>query len=64
MKKLRLDLDVLAVESFHAGEGTAARGTAHGHAGSTCSLQPTCGAASRGQEGYDLYDRTRYACCV
>lgn len=64
MKKLRLDLDELAVESFHAGADTPARGTAHGHGGSTCSLQPTCGAASRGEEAYEQYARTRYACCV
>jgi hypothetical protein len=63
MQKLRLDLDKLTVESFEAGKDDSLKGTAHGYQ-DTCSCQPTCGVASRGQEGYDQYPRTRYACCV
>jgi hypothetical protein len=62
MKKLHLDLDGLEVESFEAGKSTG-EGTVRGHA-STCSCQPTCGVASRGEEGYAEVPPTRYACCV
>lgn len=63
MEKLRLDVDGLKVESFDAGADDAVRGTAHGYQ-DTCSCQPTCGVASRGQETYEKYPRTLYACCV
>ncbi len=62
MEKLRLDLDELKVDSFDAGAEAPMRGTAHGH--QLCSVDPTCGAASRGQEEYDKVPPTRYACCV
>jgi len=62
MKKLVLDLDGLAVESFEAGEATDA-GTVIAHGGS-CSMQRTCGAASRGEETFVEEIFTRYACCV
>lgn len=64
MEKLRLELDALKVESFEAGADAAGRGTAHAHQDTTCSKQPTCGIASRGQEAYDAIPRTLYACCV
>jgi hypothetical protein len=63
MQKLRLDLDGLTVESFDAGAEAPVRGTAHANEG-TCSLQPTCGAASRGETPVVAYPPTRYACCV
>jgi len=62
MKKLHLDLDGLNVESFEAGKATGT-GTVEGH-DNTCSKQPTCGAMSRGEEGYAEVARTLYACCV
>jgi hypothetical protein len=62
MKKLQLDLDGLSVESFEAGRSTG-DGTVQAHDG-TCSKQPTCGIASRGEEGYAEVQRTLYACCV
>jgi hypothetical protein len=64
MEKLRLELDALKVESFDAGADATGRGTAHGYQDTTCSKQPTCGIASRGQEGYEAYPRTLYACCI
>ena len=65
MKKLRLEREGLKVESFEAGADGAGRGTAHGHANdTTCSKQPTCGIASRGQESYEALPRTLYACCI
>jgi hypothetical protein len=63
MQKLRLVLDELRVESFEAGTDDTVRGTAHAHGG-TCSQQPTCGVASRGQEAFEQIPRTWYACCV
>jgi len=41
MKKLRMDLDGLKVDSFEAGKATGA-GTVDGH-DNTCSKNPTCG---------------------
>jgi hypothetical protein len=64
MQKLRLDPDALRVESFEAGADANHRGTAHAHQDSTCSCQPTCGIASRGQESYEQFPRTLYACCI
>ena len=44
MKKLRLDLDRLSVESFPTAAGTEARGTVAAHEGTpTCTLQPSFG---------------------
>jgi hypothetical protein len=63
MEKLRLDLDELKVDSFDAGAEAPVRGTAQAHEG-TCSLQPTCGAASRGETPIVAFPPTRYACCV
>jgi hypothetical protein len=62
MKKLLLDLDGLKVESFEAGKASG-EGTVQAH-GAGCSQQPTCGIASRGEEGYAEVQRTLYACCV
>ncbi|HWK88406.1 MAG TPA: hypothetical protein VNP72_00375 [Longimicrobium sp.] len=66
MRKLRLDLDELTVESFEPGNRGAGAGTVlgHGEEPTDCSKQPTCGAASRGDETYDMLPRTLYACCV
>jgi hypothetical protein len=65
MKKLRLDLDGLRVDSFEARADTGDEGTVHAHDdGATCSKQPTCGIASRGEETYGIEAITRYACCV
>jgi hypothetical protein len=63
MEKLRLELDGLKVESFEAGTDTAGKGTVRGNDGS-CSMQPTCGIASRGEETFELEAATRYVCCV
>ncbi len=40
MEKLRLDLDVLSVESFDTGRGDRARGTVNAHA--YTNTRPTC----------------------
>ena len=64
MKKLRLEIDGLKVESFAADAGGRARGTVPGFEDSTCSAQPTCGIASRGEETFQLEVFTRYACCI
>jgi hypothetical protein len=63
MQKLRLDPEKLTVESFQPSRDATGRGTAHGYQ-DTCSCQPTCGIASRGQEGYAEVPPTRYACCI
>jgi hypothetical protein len=63
MKKLRLDLDGLTVESFRPGDDDAGEGTVAAH-DATCSKQPTCGAMSRGEETFKLEANTRYACCA
>lgn len=62
MKKLRLDVEKLGVESFEPGARTDGNGAAYDD--NTCSKHPTCGVASRGQETYDFFPITRYACCV
>lgn len=62
MDKLRLALDGLKVESFEAGGEQAVRGTVQGNG--SCSMQPTCGVASRGQTPYEEEAATRYVCCV
>jgi hypothetical protein len=65
MRKLRLNVDALRVESFEAGSNARDRGTVHGFAPPTdCSKQVTCGMASRGEEAYEIFPRTQYACCV
>jgi hypothetical protein len=64
MRKLRLKLDGLKVESFEPGTKTEERGTVRGNAATECSCAFTCGVASRGQEGYVEVPNTRYACCV
>ena len=51
MKKLRLELDSLEVDSFAPGAGDAERGTVRGHRATefvcswlpSCPNQPTCG---------------------
>lgn len=64
MEKLRLEIDGLRVESFEAGPDREGRGTVEGREELTCSKQPTCGAASRGEATYEEVPRTLYACCV
>lgn len=64
MEKLRLNPDGLKVESFEASTEVRGYGTVQGYAGTDCSKQYTCGAASRGQDGYAEVPITRYACCV
>jgi hypothetical protein len=63
MEKLRLELDGLKVESFEPDTTAAGRGTVLGH-DESCSMQRTCGAASRGEEMFEQVALTRYACCV
>ena len=63
MKKLLLEVDGLKVESFEAGSSTRGRGTVRAN-DDGCSIQPTCGNPSRGEEGYAEMALTRYACCV
>jgi hypothetical protein len=63
MEKLRLELDELRVETFEpradaGGEGTVAAFE------EGCSMQPTCGVASRGEETFQLLAASRYVCCV
>ena len=41
MKKLKLELDALAVESFHTGETAQSLGTVEGHFAVTCA-QDSC----------------------
>ena len=43
MKKMRLDLNALAVESFEAGAPEAIRGTVHGRTGESCTCPSGCG---------------------
>jgi hypothetical protein len=64
MKKLRMDLDGLKVESFEASTDSGGEGTIHAYGGGTCSQQKTCGIASRGEETFELEPWTRYACCI
>lgn len=63
MQKLLLDVDELKVESFQPGTNEAGAGTVRGN-DAGCSIQPTCGNPSRGEEGYEEFAITRYACCV
>lgn len=63
MQKLKLNLDGLKVESFQPGAESAGKGTVRGYEG-TCSKVGTCGAASLGEETYEVFPRTLYACCV
>jgi hypothetical protein len=63
MKKLVLELDGLKVESFEPGSSRQETGTVLAQDGG-CSVQPTCGNPSRGEEGYEEMPVTRYACCV
>ena len=64
MEKLRLDADALKVESFEASTDAGGEGTVRAYGDGTCSQQPTCGVASRGEESYEIEAWTRYACCV
>ena len=64
MKKMRLELDGLEVESFEAGTDGSDAGTVLAREEVGCSIQPTCGNPSRGEEGYAEFVLTRYACCV
>lgn len=63
MDKLRLEIDGLKVESFEAGDEGTPRGTVRANDGS-CSMQPTCGIASRGEATFEQEAATRYVCCV
>jgi hypothetical protein len=65
MEKLRLELDALKVDSFDASAKPGDAGTVRAYDDdNTCSKAPTCGAASRGEETYEMYANTRYACCA
>ncbi|MFL5537972.1 MAG: hypothetical protein ACJ8J0_03225 [Longimicrobiaceae bacterium] len=64
MNKMRLELDRLEVESFEAGLDGSGAGTVLAREEDGCSIQPTCGNPSRGEEGYEELPLTRYACCV
>jgi hypothetical protein len=64
MKKLRLNLDRLAVESFTTDAERGAKGTVEGLQDTECSKQYTCGIASRGEKGYEEAPPTRYGCCI
>ena len=64
MKKLRLDVDRLVVESFTAAQEEGGRGTVRAHDPTDCSCVLTCGNQSAGPEGYERAPRTLYACCV
>ena len=58
MKKLKLNVDALRVESFDAGTGVPARGTVDAHDGSVYTYdyyQQTCGGLS-----CQVACRTRY----
>lgn len=62
MKKLRLELDDLRVESFAPDAGAGWEGTAHAHE-EQCSGEPTCGIDSRApKDGYDQGPRSRWCC--
>jgi len=63
MKKLVLELDGLSVESFEPGAEASVAGVVRAYEAG-CSIQPTCGNPSRGEEGYAEFAITRYACCV
>lgn len=63
MRKMRLDLDGLTVESFEPSDDPSGIGTVAAFEGS-CSMQKTCGVASRGEETFDVFPATRYVCCV
>jgi hypothetical protein len=63
MQKLRLDMDGLKVETFEPGTKSKAKGTVAGY-DSGCSVGYTCGMMSRGEEGFQEYQVTQYACCV
>ncbi|HEX6751102.1 MAG TPA: hypothetical protein VF092_27680 [Longimicrobium sp.] len=63
MNKLRMNVDGLKVETFEAGDTARAMGTVRANDGG-CSIQPTCGNPSRGEETYAQEVVTRYACCV
>ncbi|HEX6751099.1 MAG TPA: hypothetical protein VF092_27665 [Longimicrobium sp.] len=64
MDKLRLEMERLRVETFAPDAKTGGKGTVLGYDDSTCSAQPTCGIASRGEETYELEGPSRYVCCV
>ena len=64
MEKLRLDLEELTVETFEPRAETRGRGTVRAYDDGSCSNQPTCGIASRGEETYEQIERSFYACCV
>jgi hypothetical protein len=64
MEKLRLELDELKVESFEARPVGASTGTVAAFEDEGCSMQPTCGIASRGEETFQMYEASRYVCCV
>ena len=64
MEKLRLELDELKVESFEATAEHDGEGTVAAFEDGSCSMQPTCGIASRGEETFKMYEASRYVCCV
>jgi hypothetical protein len=63
MEKMRLNLDRLSVDTFEPKPGARHAGLG-AEIGIGCSVQPTCGNPSRGEETYEREIITRYACCV
>lgn len=72
MRKLKLDLDQLAVETFEAGDGDEKAGTVRGHVSIACEpsepdscVGHTCDGAiitCNGDCPKDSYDTRCYAC--
>ncbi|MBV9107854.1 MAG: hypothetical protein JO306_00430 [Gemmatimonadetes bacterium] len=63
MEKMRLNPDRLKVDTFEPKPGAHNVGLAV-EIGAGCSVQPTCGNPSRGEQTYEQEVLTRYACCV
>jgi hypothetical protein len=64
MKKLRMELEELKVESFEASAAPVRMGTVAAFEEESCSMKPTCGVASRGEETFEMLPASRYVCCV
>jgi len=64
MKKLRLDLDHLSVESFEAGDGQRLAGTVRGHVSIACepSYPDSCDGGDSCDCPKDSTDSMCYAC--
>lgn len=66
MRKIRLDIDELEVESFEPGSGDAARGTVRGHGTQYGSCQGSCVYTCGGRtcEAPCVVDPTLYVTCA